>query len=232
MRSRSQLIRIAYWVLTGYVAFTGIAIFLETTSLRNRFTDHAAPFCMISLFVILPIAGLTLFFLNRRCRKEHTKLQRTLMHAARAVFVVGWLFSCFPVILIIGLTQPWPLTLRHGPDTGYAREGFAKHAGFTPPSSVSQIYYRIDGGWLDVGYRLRFQVTAPDVVHRIVSRHEMTKQDEMKMRHSSSRFPKWWSEKSGRKGLECYSREDTGSYYWYLWYDPETGTVWYEEFSV
>ena len=231
MKPRSQLVRIGYWVLLAYVALTGMAILVETT-LHNSFTDHAAPICLISLFVVIPVAVIVLFFLNWRCRKEHSRRQRIFMHVARALLLVAWLFSCLPVVLIISLTQPWPLSLRHGPDTSYAREGFAKHAGFSAPSSVSQIYYRIDGNWLDVGYRLRFRISSPDLLHQIVTHHNMTKAEKMKMGLSSSRSPKWWREKRGKKGLECYSRENPGSYYWYLWYDPATGTVWYEEFSV
>jgi len=207
-------------------------LFLESTPLSSRFTDHVAPFCLMSLFAIIPVAGLALLILNRNCRQEHTKGQRAFMHATRALCAIGWLFSCFPVVLIVGITQPWPLTLRHGPDTGYARDGFAKHTGFPPPSSVSEIYYRMDEGWMDVGYRLRFRASSPEVVQRVIAHHDMTRADKMKMGLFSSRAPNWWREKRGKKGLECYFREQPGSYYWYLWYDPQTGVVWYEEFSV
>ena len=232
MISRPRLVRVGYAAVIVYIVLTALLIFLENTRFRSRFTDQGAPFCMISLFFIIPVAIITLWFVNRKFRKEHTRPQRALMHAAHAFFFVAWLFSCFPVVFFVGITQPWPLTLRHGPDTGYAREGFTTHAGFAPPSSVSRIYYRIDSGWLDVCYRLRFKVSDPAVVQRIVRHRKLAESEEQKMGLPFSRAPKWWKEKRGKRELKCYFRENPGGYYWYLWYEPESGTVWYEEFSV
>lgn len=229
MTPRPKLVRIGYWFVTAYVAFTALMLFLENTRLRSSFTDHASPFCLISLFVVIPIAIIGLFLLNRKFRKEHTKRQRVFMHAARTLFFVAWLFSCFPIVFLAGLMQPWPLTLLHGPDTGYARGGFTTHTGFAPPSSVSRIYYRTDDGWLDEHYRLRFHTGVPEVVQQIVRYHNLKDVQEQKMMLFSYRGPKWWKEKQGKKDLRCYFRENSGSYYCYLWYDPHTGTVWYEE---
>lgn len=149
---------------------------------------------------------------------------------ARSFLVIGWLFSCVPVGVNIVMCQHWPISLLAGPDTNYAREGFEKEVGFKAPSSVSKIYYR-SVGWEDGMNYLRFQVTSPDVVQRIVADKKMTTVNELRMM-TSSRHPKWWAEKRGIMGLECYSTID-GKYppWYYLWYDPETGTVWYTKFD-
>lgn len=207
-----------------------IASFLETTRFSNRFTD-TAPILLISLFFILPITGLPLLILNRKCREEHTEPQRVGMLLARVVIFIGWVISCVPVGFIAVMFQLWPISLRAGPDTDYAREGFEKEIGFKPTSSVSKIYYRSEGFLTDGNGYLRFQSSSPDVVQQIVADRKMMWTDEWNMmKSSSSRLPKWWSEKSTRQGLECYSQKDRqyGPWY-YLWYDRDSGTVWYEE---
>lgn len=229
MKLRSQIIRIVYGVLAGCVTIVCIASLLETTRFSNRFTD-IAPFLLIPLFIVLPIAGLTLFLLNRKCRQEHTKPQRIRLHVARSVIVVGWLFSCVPVGFVVVMLRLWPVSLSDGPDTDYAREGFAKETGFKPPLSVSKIYYHSVGFMTDGSVRLRFQVTSPGVVQRIAAQKKMTRQVES-MREKV-RGPRWWREKSKKEELEYYTRKVKLKGSWSLWFDPETGTVWYEELNI
>ncbi len=228
MKLRSQIIRIVYWGLASCVAIVCIASILETTRFSNHFTD-IAPILLIPLFIVLPIVGLTLFLLNRKCRQEHTKPQRIRLHVARSIIVVGWLFSCVPVGFIIVTFRLWPLSLADGPDTNYAREGFARVTGFKSPSSASKIYCHQYAGLTDGGVRLRFQVTSSSVVQRIAAQKKMTRQVES--RRKKDRGPRWWREKSKREELEYYARKVKLKGYWNLWYDPETGTAWYEEFD-
>ena len=105
MRSHAKVVRIAYGILISYVGLIYITGIIGPRSPYNRFMENAVQFCVMSLFVVLPIAGLTLFLLNRKCRQEHTKSQLVLMGAVRFILVVAWLIYCVPVVI----TQPWPL---------------------------------------------------------------------------------------------------------------------------
>jgi hypothetical protein len=224
------------WVQTGYtvvnlcIAAAALLCFLETSRFHSRLSDHGAPFMVTALFFLIPLAAVVLWVLNRPCRIAHSRPQRAYLIVSRVVWFGTWLFSCLPVVLWVAVTQPWPLTLRHGPDTNYSRQGFSRHMGFPPPASVSGIYYRADEGWLDSAYHLRFTCQDRDLVTQVVARLQLQETNKATM-GLLSKSPDWWDEKARRKGLRAFAREP-GGYYWYLWYDPVTGTVWYEEFST
>jgi hypothetical protein len=220
MMTRDRRVLIGYTVVNVYIVTTALRLFHRSTSLA-----------IVSLFFLIPFSGIVLWFLNRRCRGGHSRPAKAYLVASRTLLVIAWLLSCLPTVLWIGVTQPWPLTLRHGPDTEYSRQGFARLIGITPPASVSNIYYRADEGFLDSGYRLRFTCKDSSVVSHVAARLQLQATDNPTLGLLST-TPKWWAEKLQPKGILQYARELPGKYYWYLWYDPTTGTVWYEEFSV
>lgn len=222
---------IGYTVVNVYIAMTVLMYLWEVSRFRCRISDHGFPLCFYSMFVVIPVAAVVLWMLNRRCRKEHGGATRVYLGISRVVFCLVWLASCVPVAVFAAITQPWPLTIRHGPDTSYAKTGFERLVGFAPPSSVSEIYYRADSGFPDSEYRLRFRCNDSSVLTQMVARLQL-KEVNKPMSGLFSQSPKWWSERMQRKHLLQYAREQPGAYYWYLWYDPVTGTVWYEEFSV
>jgi hypothetical protein len=232
MISRPKVVSIGYTVVNAYIALMGLLYLWEASRFRCRISDHGFPVCFFSMFLVIPIAAVALWMLNRRCRKEHGGATRLYFGISRALFSLLWLASCVPVSVFVAITQPWPLTLCHGPDTRYARAGFERLIGFAPPASVSEIYYRADEGFLDSGYRLRFRCNDNSVVTQMVARLQLQESNKP-LPGLISQSPKWWSERMQRKRLLHYARERTGmSYHCYLWYDPVTGTVWYEEFSV
>ena len=231
MISRSKAVRTGYTVVNAYIAVTALLYLWEVSPFRCRISDHGFPLCFDSLFLIIPVAAAGLWIGNRRCRKEHSRTTRLYFGASRILFALVWLASCAPIAFYVAIIQPWPLTLRHGPDTDYARRGFESLVGFAPPPSISNIYYRVDEGFRDSGYRLRFRCNDGAVVTQVLTRLQLQPTNNPTM-GLLSRSPKWWSEKTQRKELLQFAREQPGKYYWYLWYDPATGTVWYEEFSV
>lgn len=230
MISRPKAVRIGYSVVNAFIALTALLYLWEVSRFRCRISDHGFPLCSYSLFLIIPVAAIALWVLNRRCRQEHSRATRVYFGASRALFALVWLASCAPIALFVMIIQPWPLTIRHGPDTQYSREGFVKLVGFAPPPPVTEIYYRADEGFRDSGYRLRFRTSDNSVLKQVVTRLQLTETNHIHGLLLAS--PKWWSERTQRKGLLLYAREQPGKYYWYLWYDPGTGTIWYEEFSV
>jgi len=231
MISRPKAVHIGYSVVNAFIALTAVLYLWEVSRFRCRISDHGFPLCFYSMFLAIPVAAMVLWVLNRRCRKDHSRTTRVYFGVSRVLFALVWLASCVPVAIFVAIAQPWPLSLRHGPDTDYARQGFEKLIGMPPPVSVSAIYYRADEGWLDSGYRLRFTCHDPSVVTQIAQRLQLQESGESKA-GLGSRDARWWSEKRQIKTLKCFARESPGAYYWYLWYDSRSGIVWYEEFSV
>ena len=231
MISRSRLVTVGYTAVNAYIGLTLVLYLLEVSRFRCHISDFGFPICFYSLFLVIPVSAIILWVSNRNVRKEHRKSTRIYFGISRVIFLLAWLLSCVPIAFWTMIIQPWPLTLRHGPDTKYSRDGFVKLIGMSPPSSVSDIYFREDGGWLDSGYRLRFRCTDESLVSQVISHLQLQETDKTTI-GLCSKSPKWWKEKTHRKDLRLYFRENPGAYYWCLWYDPSAGTVWYEEFSV
>ena len=231
MISRSRLVTLGYTVVNAYIGLTFVLYLWEISRFRCHISDYGFPICFYSLFVVIPLASMILWVSNRNIRKIHRTSTRVYFGISRLIFVLAWLLSCVPIAFWTMIIQPWPFTLRHGPDTDYARKGFERIIGFDPPASISNIYYRADDGFLDSGYRLRFRCNDGAVVTQVLTRLELQQTNNPTM-GTLSMSPKWWSERMQHKELLQYARIQPGKYYWYLWYDPDTGTVWYEEFSV
>jgi hypothetical protein len=229
MISRSKLVTIGYTAVNAYIGLTLVLYLWEVSRFRCHISDYGFPICFYSLFLVIPIAAIILWVSNRNIRKEHRTSTRVYFGISRLIFVIVWLLSCVPIAFWTMIVQPWPLTLRHGPDTNYSRDGFVRLTGIPPPPSVSGIYFRADEGWLDSGYRLRFNCTDAAVVTQMVERLHLQETNGPIL---VQKHPSWWADKDNRNGLRTYYREKPHAYYWYLWYDPTSGTVWYEEFSV
>lgn len=231
MITRAKVVKTGYTAVNVYIGLTVLLYLWEVSRFRCHISDYGFPLCFFSLFLVIPVATISLWTLNRTCRNEHSGATRVYFGVSRAMMVLAWLASCVPVAFFVMITQPWPLALRHGPDTRYAKAGFERLIGFAPPSSVSEIYYRADGGFLDSEYRLRFRCNDSSVVTQMVARLQLQETNKPTTR-LLSQSPRWWAERMQRRRLLQYAREQPGKYYWYLWYDPVTGIVWYEEFSV
>lgn len=120
--------------------------------------------------------------------------------------------------------------LYNGPDSRYSKNGFIKHVGFPPPPSVSKIYYESDDLWLDPTYRLRFVCSDPGVIEQFISFQQL-QECKGAIIGLSGDDPEWWTEKNNTSNLRCFAREIPQNF-WHLWYDPVTGTVWYEEYNT
>lgn len=121
-------------------------------------------------------------------------------------------------------------TVLYGPDSLHSRNGFIRHVGYPPPPSVSGIYYWYEDLWLDPTYRLRFETSDPDVVEQFVKTQKLQECKEQ-ISYIGGPDQKWWTDKNSRSNLKCFSREIPQNF-WHLWYDPVSGTVWYEEYST
>ena len=231
MITRSRFVSIGYTAVNAFIGLTVILYLWERSRFSCHISDYGLPICGTSLFIVIPVASIILWASNRNIRKEHRTSTRVYFGISRLIFAIVWLLSCVPIVFWAIIVQPWPLTLRHGPDTNYSREGFAQLMGMPPPSSVSNIYFCEEGGWLDSSYRLRFQCNDASLVTQMVTDLQLHEINDPS-RGYSPRALKWWVDKDKHKGLRQYYKEKPNAYYWNLWHDPASGIVWYLEFSV
>jgi hypothetical protein len=131
-----------------------------------------------------------------------------------------------------------------GPDTAYARDGFQSRFGFAFPATVTNLYYYNPPGWLDGIWRIQFKCSDTNVLAKIVAHLELepTTEPEIGMISSSQApIPVSWKQPVVGNSILIWQKQaeqfktwvrKKKDYFWYLWWDEKTSTVWYEEFST
>ncbi|MBI5589930.1 MAG: hypothetical protein HY881_05560 [Deltaproteobacteria bacterium] len=217
--------KIAFWGYTGLnVYILCIIVFVWNERKRFIIDGELGPsiYYLSYLFLTITLVTLSLWYMLRKSGEKYSKAQRLYLRASQIFSLLTWFFSLLPALLVL-------YGILHGPDSSYAKEGFIKHIGFPPPSSVSKIYYSDDDLWLDPTYLLRFDCSDTSVLTSIANGQNLQECTEGKRGLNSG--PKWFAEKDYRSNLKCFYREELGNN-WYLWYDPGTSTVWYVEYSM
>ena len=162
--------------LNGGAAITLLFVVLDRSpATRFRIADFGALYGSLLLFVLIPLGLAGVLLLTFLARRRSSKGRRIYV-AASSLFLVGaWLFTANPMIVLIRLWQPWPLSLKQGPDTDYARDEFRRAFGFEVPPSVSAVHARrvaIMGEWTQ---HVRFSFDDPMLVEDIVERFDLVR---------------------------------------------------------
>ncbi len=142
----------------------------------------------------------------------------------KATRIAMWSFTVFVVAYLT------VAVFSNGPDSIYSKKGFVRLVGYPPPPTVSKIYYWHEDLWLDPAYRLRFVCPDPAVVKQFIGDQQL-QECKRQIIDAGGLDLEWWTEKNNKPGLRCFSREIPQNFR-HLWYDPVTGTVWYEEYST
>jgi hypothetical protein len=121
------------------------------------------------------------------------------------------------------LFEPWPFSLRQGPDTAFSRACFADLAGGTPPEDVTGIYCRREWGFGgDDILSIRFAYRRAETIEAIVTtfqRVPASGRDEV--RYLSG--PGWWPAKDMLQAGEVYQRRRA-----FLWVDVKAMEAYYQ----
>ncbi len=160
---------------------------------RIPIADYGALIGPLALAVVIPAAALVRWWLGRRARASGAR-RRSPWSIASGVFVwSSWGLSLLPTLWLIALFQPWPLTLCEGPDTEFARAGFARICGIEPPPSVRSIHYRVDGP-RDPTFFLRCEGADRVLLERVAARLriEAVGPETSLALASIGRAPAWW----------------------------------------
>jgi hypothetical protein len=160
-------------VLNAMAAVVWILILFDRTARRGTLTDYGPALGLPALFVLIPLGGIGVWRLTRG-RKPPLDVRRRLYLWLSGLFLAAtWVLSLVPAVFwggLLGLqvTYLWPVNLREGPDTSFARELFQEHFRITG-DGIDDLYCR--RGW-EFGdgntYRMRFHFRDAAALERVV----------------------------------------------------------------
>jgi hypothetical protein len=105
---------------------------------------------------------------GRRRHAELTYGARAYDLGSRVLLALSWVAASAVTAGLVWMEEPWPLSLRQGPDTSLARGVFQRNFGVEP--SISNVYARVD--WTGTMY-LAFSFEDAALIQRIVERQSL-----------------------------------------------------------
>ncbi|MFQ5506475.1 MAG: hypothetical protein ACE5F1_17025 [Planctomycetota bacterium] len=158
---------------------------------------------------------------------------RTYYRLSKIFLALSWLPAAALAGILILLTEPWPLSLRQGPDTSSARELFAYEFGMRPPVSVVELYGRRKWGGLGEHMNcVAFRFTDEAVIEDIVRHRSLiaVPADEISTLQSLP-GPSWWPAKETLSRMPEAYRHPSSISQWFrhLWIDRAQGKVYFQD---
>ena len=145
--------------------------------------------------LLVPLVALFLWVFKKARKIQYANKIRRYILGFRVITIVGWCLSLLPGLfwgaILFHIFEPWPFSIKQGPDTTYAVEGFNKVIKFIPSNEVSQIYYK---GYeiRDYDRYLRFSTCDKVIEDKVV--HALEKENSEKkaaLFHLNSKLS-WW----------------------------------------
>jgi hypothetical protein len=195
---------------------------------RPAFADYGAPLGLIILFPLIPMGLIA----SRRFAPIAVAPSQSVRRYLRLsqVFLAGmWLLSCVPIALLVMLLEPWPLSLRQGPDTATAKAGFAGVFG-DDAGGVARIYYRKESGWGDATIYLRFDVDDRVRLAALANNAGLVVYASGAPRPSPPQGPSWWDSHSIDAADSLFIDVSPGRTVRALWLSAGSTTAYYYEF--
>lgn len=178
----------------------------------------------IVLITVL-VGGLVFYRLHR-----HSVLSRTLFSLlASGVALLGLGFVLIGAFYA-ALVEPWPLSLRQGPDTDYARSCFERHLEEVPSPTVVEVYCREEWGpHGDSIYSIRFSFDHHSQVEKLAQRKDMYQvEDPDRSGYEYYRGPSWWPTEAELLALpEAYAYRQYEEEH--LWVDPAARIAYFQK---
>ena len=150
---------------------------------------------------------------------------------SRLLTSFAWVTSAAVMALAVVVIQPWPFSLREGPDTEWSRPGFEAAFGFPAAESVTELYYRKFSFWQSNEVYVKFQFRDPAVVDEIMESLQMGECDRPQtyaviQHHFRSR---WLTENkpASEKITECYESPWVSGGQHFVWIDRPARLFYY-----
>ena len=153
-----------------------------------------------------------------------------IVWASRLITHVSWAGSAAVIVVALAAFQPWPFSLREGPDTDWAREGFEQTFGFAAPASVEKLYCRRVSFWQSRQVYSKFTYTDPGVAERILDKLQLKKGEPRGYQEIREHFPSWWLRgipQHDDDALEYHHRPSATHAGEAVWIDRESKTFYY-----
>ncbi len=151
-----------------------------------------------------------------------------LAAVAAGLVTAGIIWVAFVGLFLVQVFEPWPLSLRQGPDTAFSRACYEEFLGETPPADVTRVYCRKEWGFGgDSIYSIRFAFRAPSTVQAIVARLELNPvpaAERDRVRYLSG--PGWWPlQVELSHARDVYQRNGIE----FFWVDSESMEAFYQQ---
>jgi len=162
-------------VLTGLNLLVGTVLVLfaleKSAAGRGLVSDGLLVLLILAAFLLVPPALALAFWLGRRPGPALSARLRLYAGASFGFVCAGWLLIALPALfwgaLFLRAWEPWPLSLRQGPDTAAARQGFEELFAAPVPESLSALYF-YSFNVRDASYYVRFDYDDPAAIDLIV----------------------------------------------------------------
>ena len=122
----------------------------------------------------------------------------SVFRESRAVWVsrlithISWAGSAAIIVIALAAFQPWPFSLREGPDTESAWEGFEQTFGFAAPASVEKLYCRRVSFWQSKEVYAKLTYSNSAITEQILNKLRMEQGEPRGYQEIHRHFPSWW----------------------------------------
>ena len=186
-----------------------------------------------ALVVLIPVVGLIVWWL----RRSGARPRRAYALLSAAFLALSWVPMAGMMMIHALVAEPWPLSLRQGPDTASAREAFRQAFGNEPPASVSMLYARME--WAGPGEHITsiaFSYTDDAVLRGIVDKLALRAVPPEEIAQLGAfPAPSWFPSSAMLKQLpEAYKqpRTDDPQVFVHLWVDRARRKVYFQDVDV
>ncbi len=154
-----------------------------------------------------------------------------LIWVSRLLTSFSWVTSAAVIALAVAVFQPWPLSLREGPDTEWSRSGFEATFGFVAPGSVTELYYRKFSFRRSEEVYVKFRFREPAVVDEIMEslRLEESGRPQTYAVIRDHFRDRWFTENrpAAEKLTECYESHRAPEADQFVWIDRPANLFYY-----
>ncbi len=179
-RAQSKQTRWAFQLHTVRSVLVALAAMALILMMLGSFE---APFILVFaaavpyLFFGVPAVGALIANLLRGQPDAELFYKDRWVWVSRLLTSFSWVISAVVIALAVAVFQPWPFSLREGPDTERSRSGFEATFGFAAPESVTELYYRKFSFRQSQEVYVKFQFREPAVVDEIMESLRMEESD-------------------------------------------------------
>lgn len=188
-------------------------------------------YLILFIIVIAGICGLASWVVFRRFRRRTvlTRLLFSLLASTVALLAIGVsLIGTFYVLWI----EPWPISLRQGPDNSYAHACFERVTGEDLPPTFFGVYCREDWGpFGDSTYSIRFSFDHRSQVDQFVQLMDLRQIDDPgRSGFEYKTGPAWWPTEIEMFALPAAYRYAKHEYETF-WVDPAARIAYFQKAS-